>query len=286
MRIDLHTHSICSDGTFLPAEVVKRAKNAGLAAMALTDHDTMRGVWDAVQEGQTQGVRIIPGVELSCAYNRKEVHILGYLMGDVTKERIDIVQKDLDVFEKEREERNRTILERFIEDGFDLTFEDFNEGNPETMVTRLNIAKALVAKEHCTTIDEAFQNYLEVGGRYVPERSMTIPRAMAFFQKHGLLVSLAHPMRYGFSKEELEIVVDLLKESGMHGLEVYYTSHTEEDVTYLMRLAKSKQLLFTGGSDFHGDNKPKIHIGVGFGGLYVLLSVLDDLDRAYKKWNA
>ncbi len=279
MKIDLHTHSNCSDGTFFPSEVVKRAKEAGLSAIALTDHDTMKGLFEAIKEGERQGIRVIPGVELSCAYQKREVHILGYMFGEVSSKRIETVQKELDVFEKEREERNHIILNRFQNDGFDLKYEDFNEGNPETMVTRLNVAKALVAKGYCTTIDEAFSNFLEVGGRYVPERNMTVQRAMNFFHKHRLFVSLAHPLRYGFSGEELEEAVDLLTGMKMHGLEVLYSTHSSEDVNHLLRLAKSRNLLCTGGSDFHGANKPKIQIGIGFGNLHILKNLLDELDN-------
>lgn len=281
MRIDLHMHSLCSDGTFSPTKVVQKAKEAGLSAIALTDHDTMKGVKEAMKEGESCGIRVIPGVELSCAYGKKEVHILGYMLGEVSEEWIDYVQKDLDIFEAEREERNKIILKRFMDDGFDLTYEDFNEGNPDTMVTRLNIARALVQKGYCTTVDYAFSNFLELGGRYVPERTTTIRRSMDFFHKHRLFVSLAHPMRYGFSRPEIETIVDLLCADGMHGLEVYYTTHSEEDVRYLMHLAKSKHLIYTGGSDFHGDNKPKVQIGVGFGGLHIPKNVLDAMDAGY-----
>lgn len=277
--IDLHTHSYISDGTYSPTEVVQKAYDIGLYAMALTDHDTMYGVKEAMEVGKKLGIRVIPGVELSCAYRKSEVHILGYFLKDITEERIQAIQKDLEVFARQRDERNEEALARFQRDGFRFKREELYENTPKKMITRVSFANVLVKYGYVESVPEAFDKYLYLGGPYIPEKKTTVQLGIDFFKKHGLFVSLAHPYRYRFSEEEIENLVDEMTRLGMNGLEVYYSTHSAEETAKLQKLAKKNGLLYTGGSDFHGLNKPYIQIGKGLGGLQVPKAVLDDLDK-------
>ena len=150
--IDLHVHSNASDGTLSPAQVVNEAARAGLSAIALTDHDTTAGVAMATEKGRELGVRVIPGVELSCVYQGKEIHILGLF-----------VHCEDSAFKKELKEllsvriwRNEEMLRRFQSDGFDITMSDLTAGNPDTVITRAHFARALVEKGYASSMSDAF----------------------------------------------------------------------------------------------------------------------------------
>ena len=282
--IDLHTHSYMSDGTFSPTEVVKKAKEANLYALGLTDHDTIDGVEEAIEAAKKIGIKVIPGVEVSCAYKKKEVHILGYVLGEVKADNIfQNIKAWLKVFEEQRDSRNYEILDNFRNAGFDIEENDLYVNNEKTMITRLHFANALLKKGYVSNIQEAFDKYLGIGQDFVPEKKTKVKDAMEFFKANNMFISLAHAYRYSFSEEELETLIKELTDMGMQGLEVYYTTHTEENVTNLRRLAKLNNLLPTGGSDFHGDNKPKIAIGKGFGNLRIPKSILDDIEKSFIK---
>ena len=175
--IDLHVHSNASDGTLSPAQVVNEAARAGLSAIALTDHDTTAGVAMATEKGRELGVRVIPGVELSCVYQGKEIHILGLF-----------VHCEDSAFKKELKEllsvriwRNEEMLRRFQSDGFDITMSDLTAGNPDTVITRAHFARALVEKGYASSMSDAFHTYLQYGGKYCLKKELITPEhAMRF----------------------------------------------------------------------------------------------------------
>ena len=153
--IDLHVHSNASDGSLSPAEVVLASNEAGLTAIALTDHDTVSGVAEALETADSLDLEVIPGVELSCIYKEKEIHILG-LYVDHTSESL---QQYLTSTAKKRHERNQKMLEAFRADGFDIAMEDLMLGNPKTVITRAHFARALVNKGYVSTPEQAFKKY-------------------------------------------------------------------------------------------------------------------------------
>lgn len=273
--IDLHVHSNASDGTLSPAQVVNEAARAGLSAIALTDHDTTAGVAMATEKGRELGVRVIPGVELSCIYQGKEIHILGLF-----------VHCEDSAFKKELKEllsvriwRNEEMLRRFQSDGFDITMSDLTAGNPDTVITRAHFARALVEKGYASSMSDAFHTYLQYGGKYCLKKELITPEhAMKVLGDNHAFSSLAHPMQYRLGWEETERLVAHLSELGLMGLEVYHSSQSPDQSRGLRSIARKYNLLPTGGSDFHGSNKPDISIGVGRGVLHLSHLLLEDIE--------
>lgn len=279
--IDLHTHSTSSDGTYSPTDVAVLAKQASLSLIALTDHDTMAGVDECFKKGLKLGLFVIPGVEMSCVYEEKEIHILGYLLStsfsqykpDIPKE----IFSDLDFFAKERADRNTEIIKRFKKDGIFISENDLNNGNTKAQITRAHFSNALINMGVVKNKKEAFEKYLEYGGKYIPVKNITTYRCMEFLTRHNFFISLAHPFQYKFSEKELEKLLLHLKDLGLKGIEVYHSTHSSSDINKLNSLAQKLNLLPTGGSDFHGDNKPGLYIGRGYGDLKIPASIFNDI---------
>lgn len=278
--IDLHVHSTASDGTYSPSQVVELAKKAGLTAIALTDHDTVRGVGEASKAGQAHRVRVIPGIELSSNYEGTEIHILGLFVRSDDKEFLAALER----FSAIRQERNRVMLNRFEAAGIHLPPEILTGSNPDTVITRAHVARALVSLGYSPSMDQAFQKYLQYGGKYCPPKNAPAPETIVRTLKdNGAFVSLAHPMQYKLGDSKLYQLVSAMKSWGMEGIEVYHSSHNSLDIRKLSDLARQLSLLPTGGSDFHGSNKPKIAIGVGRGNLQIDESLLENIDILRRK---
>ena len=274
--IDLHVHSYESDGTLSPTQVVQKAAEAGLYAIALTDHDTVSGIAEALEAGRQYGVRVIPGIEISAARNGGDVHILGYGVDWHATEFL----KELDKIRLIRLERNVKMAKLLEDHGFSITYEDLIEkfGDRST-ITRAHFARYLYDTKQIGSIAEAFDKYIGQGCPcYLPKEEITIERAMAILRMAGARSVLAHPMLYELGNEGLEELVDRLVELGLYGIEAVYTTYSQDEENYVKKLAKRKGLVLTGGSDFHGDNKPKIAIGKGYGGLYVPADLLNNLN--------
>ena len=274
--IDLHVHSYESDGTLSPTQVVQKAAEAGLYAIALTDHDTVSGIAEALAAGRQYGVRVIPGIEISAARNGGDVHILGYGVDWHATEFL----KELDKIRLIRLERNVKMAKLLENHGFSITYEDLIEkfGDRST-ITRAHFARYLYDTKQIGSIAEAFDKYIGQGCPcYLPKEEITIERAMAILRMAGARSVLAHPMLYELGNEGLEELVDRLVELGLYGIEAVYTTYSQDEENYVKKLAKRKGLVLTGGSDFHGDNKPKIAIGKGYGGLYVPADLLNNLN--------
>jgi len=279
--IDLHTHSTSSDGTYSPTDVAVLAKQASLSLIALTDHDTMAGVDECFKKGRELGLFVIPGVEMSCVYEEKEIHILGYLLSaSFSQDKPDIPEEifsDLDFFAKERANRNAEIIKRFKKDGILISENDLNNGNEKAQITRAHFANALINMGVVKNKKEAFEKYLEYGGKYIPVKNITTYRCMEFLTRHKFFISLAHPFQYKFSEKEFEKLLLHLKDLGLKGIEVYHSTHSKADKFKLNSLAQKYNLLPTGGSDFHGSNKPGLYIGRGYGDLKIPASIFNDI---------
>lgn len=287
--IDLHTHTTASDGTLNPEELIAAAAKEGLFALAITDHDTMNAIPSAYEAALSYKLRLIPGIEMSAAYMDTEIHILGYLP-DKKDKNGNIVDKaifsDLAGFAKERDARNLEIIRRLRADGINIRMEDLYFGNPNTKITRAHFARFLMQKGYVRDINSAFDVYLKNNGKYCPAKTTSVEKVMAFFCRHGFFISLAHPLQYRLSNYELESLISKLKNSGMRGLEVYHSTHHPSDTKKLSSYAVKYGLLPTGGSDFHGANKPDIKIGRGYGGLRIPKQVLLNMDAAMQNFKA
>ena len=257
-RIDLHTHSNCSDGSLSPRELVHLAKKRDLGAIALTDHDTVAGVAEAVAAGKELGVEVVPGVEISAQYSPGTMHILGYYFDTSHPELL----KALEELQQARAERNPKIIERLQSLGLEITTaEVVNISGGQ--VGRPHIARALVERGYVSSIDEAFSRYLKKGGvAYVEKFRFPPQEAIVMIRRAGGLATLAHPFTLEIEdSRELTSLTSELQEMGLEGIEVFYPDHTEEMTVIYYNIARGLGLVSTGGSDFHGNLKDRSYLG-------------------------
>lgn len=256
--IDLHVHTSASDGTMTPREVIKLASEKGLSAISVTDHDTTDGIDEAVSAGIEFNIEVVPGIELSCALDKKEIHILGYYIDYRNKEFSD----RLNELKKVRDNRNDMIAEKFNAMGIPVSMKEMHEMYPDAIITRAHFASYIYEKGYAGSIKEVFDRYLNDNGPcFVAREKLNPAETINMIHKTGGLAFLAHPVRYRLGKSELEKTVKLLAEYGLDGLEAVYSTYTLSDETQIRMLAKENRLIISGGSDFHGSNKPFIELG-------------------------
>ncbi len=262
-QIDLHTHSTASDGTLRPAELVAEAKRAGLKAIALTDHDTVRGLPEACAAGREHGLEVIGGCELSVHFEPGSMHLLGlWLPCEPVR-----LQTTLDHLTALRRTRNEAIIGNLNTHGVDVTYDELEELAGGT-IGRPHIAQLLVDKGVATSLQDAFLNWLRPGTKgYAPKEKLLPRQAIELLREEKATVILAHPCTLRLSGDELERVLRELKDWGLDGVEVFYSMHTQAQTNAYAGLCLKLDLLASAGSDFHGDNKPGIALGRGKGGL-------------------
>ena len=265
-KIDLHVHTTASDGTYCPRDVVSLAAMQGLKAIALTDHDTMAGLQEAGEAGELLGVTVVPGIELSTDYQGTEVHLLGYFLNPEAPQ----LKEYMDWVQTARRARNEKIVEKLQKKGFDITMEQLENDNPGAVLGRPHMAKRLVEIGAVDSVKEAFRRYLTRGRScYVAREYISFADGAKLIRDCGGVSVLAHPLQYGFDRSALETLVRDAVAAKVTGIEIYYTGYTRSDMEKLFDLAEKYTLLPTGGSDFHGDNKPGVQIGSGDGNLSV-----------------
>ena len=276
--IDLHVHSTASDGSLTPRELVYYAAEKQLSAIALTDHDTVSGLAEAIAASHHAGIELIPGVEMSCVWEGTEIHILGYFVDTGSP----ALQDGLSWFRRMRDERNETILDYLAEDGILLTEEELRAGDPDTVITRAHFARLLMEKGYVRDRKEAFAGYLAYGGKYVPTKDELTPeRVMQMFYDGRIWPSLAHPVQYHLDEDSLVQLIAELKAMGLRGIEAWHSSQSWQDTARLQTIARLSGLIPTGGSDFHGSSKPDVEIGTGRGNLKIQERVLDAIKEDY-----
>lgn len=273
-RIDLHTHTTASDGTLSPAELVSHAKELGLTTVAITDHDTMGGVAEAKRAGAALGVEVIPGIEISTDYLGVDTHVLGYGMDETAP----ALRQVLDWVIEDRRRRNEKIAELMRRDGIDVSLEALEAQNPGATIGRPHFARLLVEQSIADSVSDAFARFLSAGKQYyLPRSYLPMENSVAVIQSCGGAAVLAHPLQYGYPDAELRALIARAAELGMSGMEIYYTGYTAQQIAQLSALAAEFGLFVTGGSDFHGANKPSIELGRGHGALNVPEQCLTDL---------
>ena len=271
-RIDLHIHTTASDGTFTPEEVVREAVRKGLAAVAITDHDTAAGYARAAAEAEKTGLEVVPGIEISTKYGGP-VHILGYYI-DVAS---PALQEVLDWIVRDRDERNAKMCELMRADGVDITYDYMRERFGE-VIGRPHFAEILIERGLAKDMRDAFDRYVEKGRKYYQGRHfLSIERSVELIRAAGGTAVLAHPFQYRLDDAALRELIEHCMESGLEGLECRYSGYDETMSGYLERLAEEYGLLKTGGSDFHGENKKDIALGDGKGALNVPYGFLESL---------
>lgn len=273
--IDLHTHSTASDGTCTPTELVTLAASVGIKLLALTDHDTLSGIAEAQKAGRKCGVEVISGIELSVDWQGTDIHMLGYGM-----ERADSpIEHLLNWVQQERVRRNERIVARMAADGVDVTMQQLKQRYPGATIGRPHFARVLMEQGRAESVKDAFRKWLNPGRPYyLPRTKVTLKQAVDAVSESGGVPVLAHPLQYGFELGKLEQFVAEFAGIAKGGMEIYYTGYTESQRQQLTELAEEYHLFATGGSDFHGENKPQIHLGE----LEVPRSVADSL-YAYRK---
>ncbi len=276
-RLDLHLHTTYSDGSFPPDQVLARAAKAGVTALAITDHDTVDGILPATQAGRLLGIEVIPGVEISSRQEESELHILGYFVD------LDDAQflEQLTRLRESRHKRNPLIIERLRALGLDLTYDEVKELAGTDSVGRPHIARVLMQKGYVQSAKEAFDRYLGDGKPgYVPRELPEPAEAVAWIRDAKGIPVLAHPLWTKARGDRLHALCEKLKAAGLGGIEVHYSTHTPQQTSEFLTIAKRLDLLITGGSDFHGITKPDIEVGVGRGNLKVPEQLLEPLRAA------
>ena len=276
-RIDLHLHTTHSDGSFSPTAVLEFAKAAGVTALAITDHDIVAAIPEALEVGSRLEIEIVPGVEISSRYGESELHILGYCI-DWRQQQLN---ERLKVLRESRHQRNPQIVNKLNELGVDITYEEVQALAGTESVGRPHIARVLMDKKFVTSAKEAFDRYLAQGRpAFVPRQLPEPAEAVTWIREAGGIAVLAHPTWVKESSDGLSLLVERLKAAGLGGVEVHYSTHNARQTGEYLSLAKQFDLLVTGGSDFHGLTKPDIHVGTGRGDLKVPSALLDPLKSA------
>lgn len=257
--IDLHTHSNASDGSLPPREVVRLAAERGLKAVALTDHDTIDGLPEAVAAGAEMGIEVIPGVEISAKHESGSMHILGYFLNYEDA----MLGQRLAVLKLARKDRNPRIVAKLNALGIPLTLEQVEAISGRGQMGRPHIARVLYEGGYVRSLQEAFDIYLGNEGKaYVSKFRFPPEEAMAMIRDAGGVPVLSHPFTLNLHNHlKLKLLLEELKSLGLAGVEVFYPEHSPEQEALYLRLAKELRLLVTGGSDFHGANKPEVDLG-------------------------
>ena len=310
LAVDLHVHSNRSDGSFTPTQLVDYACEKGLAAFALTDHDTIDGLEEAERyadmlrrdrAGDAAGVEgqnaapwakrlindsgaavpeVIPGIEFSTEYQGHDIHVLGLY---IDYHNSAFVQKLRD-FVDSRTLRNRKMCRLLTEAGLPVAYEALLAEFPDAVITRAHYAKYMLNHGYVKSMSDAFDRY--IGDHcpcFVPREKVTPVDAVKLILSAGGIPILAHPVLYHMSDEDLDTLTVLLAEAGLVALEAIYSTYTAFDERKMRALARKYNLLVSGGSDFHGANKPGLDLGTGYGSLYVPYSVLRDIKEVIKK---
>lgn len=256
--IDLHVHSTASDGTASPRELAELALRQGLSAVAVTDHDTVLGYPELKEAGEELGIETVPGIEISTKFHRA-VHILGYYI-DPHSPHLEPV---LNWVVEDRDKRNREMCRLMAADGLPVNYEDMKQRFGE-VIGRPHFADLLVELGLAKNVKDAFDRYVEKGQRYYVGRTiLPIEQAIDIIRLSGGVPVLAHPFQYQLDDSGLRELIEHCIAQGLRGMECRYSGYGPEQSEYLEKLAEEYGLIKTGGSDYHGSNKPKIVLGRG-----------------------
>jgi 3',5'-nucleoside bisphosphate phosphatase len=274
--IDLHTHTNESDGTYSPFELVDAALAIGLEALAISDHDTLTGYDRALPRARKKGLDLVCGIELSTKFRGKTVHLLGYFLNGPPA---DSFRDWIGEMQASRRDRNVRLAQRLQSLGIDVKIEDV-ERKGRSLTGRPHFAKAMLEKGYVSSIQEAFDEFLDESAKgYVDRQEPELPTGIRRIAAAGGVSSIAHPIRLGYrDPAQLRALVSDMRDAGLGAIEVYHSDHRPAHVEQYLKLAREFDLAVTGGSDFHGEVKPGIRLGSGAGGnLNIPRSILDRL---------
>lgn len=265
--VDLHVHSNKSDGTLSPSELVSLAVQKGLSAFALTDHDTTAGLDEAIEYAEGRGIEVIPGIEFSTEYQGRDIHILGLAIDY----RSPGFARQIQAFVDSRILRNRKMCSLLSDAGIDITYEKLTAAFPGAVVTRAHYGRYLLENGYVKSIPEAFERYIgDHAPCFVPREKVTPAQAVALIREAKGIPVLAHPTLYHMGGEALQKLVSSLLEPGLVGIEAVYSTYSAGEEREMRRLASRNGLLISGGSDFHGSNKPGLELATGYNNRLVI----------------
>ena len=275
--IDLHTHTLYSDGSLRPAELIDYALFKGLEAIAITDHDTVEGLDEAIEYAADKDIEFIPGVELSTEYKDKDIHIVGLNIDHKAPGFVSY----LDDFVRSRDVRNEKMCALLTEAGMPMTYDELKAEYPDSVITRGHYARFMLKKGYTSYLKEAFERYIGDNCPYfVPREKTTAADGVRLIVEAKGIPILAHPMLYHMNWDRIQDVVDELKPVGLMGIEAAYTTNTLAEERQTREFAAKNGLLISGGSDYHGEAKPLTDLGMGLGSLYVSASIWPKLKEA------
>lgn len=272
---DLHTHSTCSDGTLTPTELVKLALEKNLAAVALTDHNTVAGLPEFLEAARGTELEAVPGIEFSVDYGDTELHILGLFVkpehyGPITERVEDMLRR--------KEQSNIDLVKNLEQAGIFLSYEDIKAATTTGQVNRALIAAEMLRKGYVGSIQEAFSKYLKQShGYYNPPKRPDAFETIRFIRSLGAVAVWAHPFLNLKTESAVREFLPEACQAGLQGMEVFYPKFDENQTALALQLVKEFGLQPSGGSDFHGENKPDIQLGSGKGSLFLPITLLEGL---------
>lgn len=276
-RCDLHTHSTFSDGTFTPTQLISEAERIGLDAIALCDHNTIAGLPEFISAAEGRGVEAIAGVEFSTEYSGTELHILGLF---IRPEHYSSVNEKLMEYAHRKDVSNRELIEKLHCKGYHLDYDSIKAASPNGNINRAHIAAELTKLGYTSSIKEAFKTLLSPScGYYTPPQRLDAFETIRFIKSIGAVAVIAHPF-LNLSVPSLRVFLEKAKPCGLDGMETLYSLYSDETTLLAKQIAREFSLLESGGSDFHGDNKPDISLGVGKGNLIISTEYLKKLRQA------
>ncbi len=274
MICDLHLHSNASDGSFNAEDLVSFAEKLGIAAIALTDHNTVKGLDSFMKAGESSPVITVPGIEISTKHNGQELHILGLFL---PREKYDEINEMMEEIASAKEKSNRDTVESLRRAGYNIDYDEIVASAPDSYINRVHIAKALVEKCGITSVKQAFEELLEPKhGHYKESKNIDSAEAIRYLSSIGAVPVWAHPF-LKMSAEEVDRTLADLVPHGLVAIETIYTTYDEKTTAAAKSLAEKYNLKQSGGSDFHGDGKPDIEIGSGYGNLCIPFEFYENL---------
>ena len=270
---DLHTHSLYSDGTCTPAQLIEAAQEAGLSAILLSDHNTVAGLSSFLEAAEGSGIEAVPGIEFSTEYKGTELHILGMYIDPEVYSQVNAL---LQQFLQRKDKSNREMVERLAQAGIKLDYDKIKKQSAGS-INRAVIGAEMVELGYCQSVKQAFTDWLSPKkGFYIPPLRPDAFETIRFIKSIGAVAVLAHPF-LNLEEEELRVFLQEAVPAGLDGMEVYYSLYDDAKTALSCQIADSFGLLKSGGSDFHGKNKPDIRMGTGKGNLKIPLAWLEKL---------
>ncbi len=275
---DLHCHTNASDGTMGPSEIIDLAIKRGIELLAITDHDTVKGIPEALKYSIKKNINMIPGVEISAAFTPGTMHICGYFI-DIENEDLN---KGLAFIQNSRKNRNPKIIEKLNQTGISISMEEVREEAGNDQIGRPHFARALIKKGYANDFEEAFNKYLGKGASaYVNRPHLTFEESIELIHGAGGIAVIAHPSLLNYqSNEEYKQHLKTFKNKGLDGIEAFSGHHSTEECELFYQIGNDLDMIITGGSDFHGENNP----GVNLGSFYLPKEITKNIPETFMEY--